>query len=68
MVDDKTDGYMGASEMLLSCAVCGFTFSLLSGQPLLIVGATGPLMVFEEGIYQVRQLRSYKFNEYVGFF
>ena len=50
---EKTDQYMGASEMLMATSVTGILFSLLSGQPLLITGFTGPNMVFEEGIYKV---------------
>ena len=50
---DKTDGYIGASELLLGTTICGILFSIFSGQPLLIVGFTGPLLVFEEGVYSV---------------
>lgn len=39
--------------MLLGTAVAGIIFALFAGQPLLIVGFTGPIMVFEEGIYKV---------------
>lgn len=39
--------------MLMATSVSGILFSLLSGQPLLITGFTGPNMVFEEGIYKV---------------
>ncbi len=50
---DKTDKWMGVSEMLVSTAICGVVFSLLSGQPLIIIGATGPVLVFEEALYKV---------------
>jgi len=40
-------------ESLLSGAICGFFYHLLAGQPLTIVGATGPLLVFESILYQV---------------
>lgn len=53
-VGEKTDGYMGASEMLMATALSGVIFSLFGGQPLLITGFTGPNMVFEEGVYRVR--------------
>lgn len=55
VLDDKTNSYIGASELLLGTTISGVIFSLLSGQPLLIVGFTGPLLVFEEGIYKVHQ-------------
>jgi hypothetical protein len=38
---------MGAIESLLSGLVCGVTYSLFSGQPMTIVGSTGPVLVFE---------------------
>ena len=56
--EKKTDSYLGVSELLLGTAVCGVLFSLFSGQPLLIVGFTGPHLVFEEGIYKVSQYLS----------
>src|SRR6218665_874549 len=39
--------------MLLSGAVCGLVYALFSGQPLTIVGATGPLLVFEGIVYDI---------------
>ena len=56
---EKTDNYMGASEMLMATAVSGIIFSLLGGQPLLITGFTGPNMVFEEGVYKVNNCTCY---------
>jgi hypothetical protein len=41
--------------MLLGVSVSGLVFAFFSGQPMLIVGATGPLLVFEEALYQVTQ-------------
>ncbi|XP_067929937.1 band 3 anion transport protein-like [Watersipora subatra] len=53
LLDEKTDSYIGASELLLATTIGGVVFSLLAGQPLLIVGFTGPLLVFEEGVYTI---------------
>ena len=39
--------------MLIMVCVSGILMALLGGQPLVIVGATGPLLVFEENFYQV---------------
>jgi len=33
--------------MLLAGAICGFFYAIFAGQPLTIIGATGPLLVFE---------------------
>jgi len=43
----------GTMEMLLSGAICGTVYALFSGQPLTIIGATGPLLIFESIIYQL---------------
>lgn len=40
----QTDGAIGVSEMLLATAACGGIFALLSGQPLLLLGGTGPML------------------------
>ncbi|XP_070569674.1 band 3 anion transport protein-like isoform X2 [Ptychodera flava] len=52
LLGEKTDKWMGVGEMIVSTAVCGTVFALLSGQPLIIVGATGPVLIFEEAVYQ----------------
>lgn len=44
---------IGVSETLIGTAVCGIMFSLLSGQPLIIIGTTGPLLLFDEMLFQV---------------
>ena len=38
-------------EQLLAASIGGVLFSLFSGQPLIILGATGPMLVFEEILY-----------------
>ena len=43
----------GTMEMLLSGAICGTVYAFFSGQPLTIIGATGPLLIFESIIYQL---------------
>lgn len=53
---EKTGGYIGASEMMLGCGAAGTVYGLMSGQPVLITGSTGPLLVFEEAVYEVRQM------------
>lgn len=48
-----TGGTIGATEMLVATAACGIVFALLSGQPLIILGGTGPLLVFTGILYQL---------------
>lgn len=50
---DKTSNRLGVNEMLIASSVSGFLFGFVSGQPLLILGPTGPFLVFEEMVYDV---------------
>lgn len=50
---EKTKGMMGVSELLISTCVQCVLFSILSAQPLLVVGFSGPLLVFEEAFFSV---------------
>lgn len=50
---EKTEGLMGVSELIISTSVLGILFSLLGAQPLLVIGFSGPLLVFEEAFYKV---------------
>ncbi|XP_007953417.2 band 3 anion transport protein [Orycteropus afer afer] len=52
LLGDKTWNHMGVSELLISTAVQGILFSLLGAQPLLVVGFSGPLLVFEEAFFK----------------
>lgn len=42
-----TDKNMAAIESLVSGAVCGIMYHLFAGQPMTIIGSTGPVLVFE---------------------
>jgi anion exchange protein len=53
LMGQKTDGYMGTIECILSGAICGVIYAAFAGQPLTIVGATGPLLVFESILYHL---------------
>ena len=46
-------------ETILSAAVCGVIYALFSGQPLTIIGATGPLLIFESTLYHICRYVSY---------
>jgi hypothetical protein len=39
--------FKAAIESLLSGAICGILYHLFAGQPLTILGSTGPVLVFE---------------------
>ncbi|XP_053496624.1 solute carrier family 4 member 1b (Diego blood group) isoform X1 [Ictalurus furcatus] len=51
LLGDKVDNMMGVSELMLSTAVQGVIFCLISAQPVLVIGFSGPLLVFEEAFY-----------------
>lgn len=41
------------SELIVATALQGLVFSVLSAQPLLVIGFSGPLLVFEEAFFNV---------------
>ena len=49
----KTHGVFGEMETLLATSVNGMIWSLVAGQPLIIIGTTGPILVFEEIVHKV---------------
>jgi hypothetical protein len=44
-LSDRTLGQLGVAEVLLSMGIGGVLFSLFAGQPLVIVGVTGPVCI-----------------------
>uniref|UniRef100_A0A8C7YBL3 Anion exchange protein n=1 Tax=Oryzias sinensis TaxID=183150 RepID=A0A8C7YBL3_9TELE len=64
LLGEKTEGMMGVTELIVSTATLGVLFSLFAGQPLLIIGFSGPLLVFEEAYYKFCQ--AYKFEYLTG--
>ncbi|XP_078345150.1 band 3 anion transport protein-like [Oculina patagonica] len=70
LLDKKTDGWLGVSEVIFATCLCGILFGLLAGQPLIIIGATGPVLVFEQTIYEfcdVYQLEFLPWRCWIGF-
>lgn len=53
---EKTQDLIGVSELIMSTALQGVIFCLLGAQPLLVIGFSGPLLVFEEAFFSVRAL------------
>ncbi|XP_072901198.1 anion exchange protein 2-like isoform X2 [Hemitrygon akajei] len=52
LLGEKTMGLIGVSELIISTAIQMIIFGLLGAQPLLIVGFSGPLLVFEEAFFK----------------
>lgn len=51
LCSEKTKSLIGIPETLLAASVVGMIFHCLSGQPLTIIGTTGPLVLFDEALY-----------------
>ncbi|MCH7988859.1 MAG: PTS sugar transporter subunit IIA, partial [Planctomycetes bacterium] len=49
----QTNGQIGAVEMIVASAFCGVIFAVISGQPLVILGGTGPLLVFTAILFRL---------------
>ena len=52
----RTNGYFGINEALFSSALAAIVFSLLSCQPLTVVGITGLISLFNYTIYDIMAL------------
>jgi len=50
-----TGGEIGTTEMLVVTAIGGMTFAVFSGQPLTILGGTGPIVIFTGLLYMTCQ-------------
>ncbi|XP_041470500.1 electroneutral sodium bicarbonate exchanger 1-like isoform X3 [Lytechinus variegatus] len=53
LLGDATDDYIAAFESLIGAAICGVAYHLFSGQPLTIIGSTGPILIFETIMFQL---------------
>ncbi|PHH64943.1 hypothetical protein CDD81_3580 [Ophiocordyceps australis] len=49
----KTDSHYGVNEVLLASVLGAVVFSLFAAQPLVIVGVTGPITVFNYTVYDI---------------
>ncbi|CAE7233036.1 SLC4A1 [Symbiodinium pilosum] len=50
---DGTNGQFGVLEMLMSTSISGVLFSTFAGQPLSILGATGPFLAYTLVVYDL---------------
>ncbi|XP_065056470.1 anion exchange protein 3-like isoform X1 [Rhopilema esculentum] len=61
LLSENTNGQIGISEMIIVTGISGILFSLFSGQPLLVVGATGPMLIMESKIYELANMMELEF-------
>ncbi|XP_041987046.1 anion exchange protein 3 isoform X5 [Aricia agestis] len=60
LLAEKTNREIGISETLVFTCVGGLFFALVAGQPMMITGATGPLLLLDESLFAF--CRSYGFD------
>uniref|UniRef100_A0A3B5AZS7 Anion exchange protein n=1 Tax=Stegastes partitus TaxID=144197 RepID=A0A3B5AZS7_9TELE len=51
LLADKVENMMGVPELLISTSIQGIIFCFIAAQPVLVIGFSGPLLVFEEAFY-----------------
>lgn len=51
----KTDNNIGISETLVISCMAGVFFALFAGCPLIIIGVTGPVLLYDESLYKFCQ-------------
>ena len=52
---ELTDNQIGVVEMLVATAIGGVLYALTAGQPMILLGGTGPLLVFTWVLYMLCQ-------------
>jgi len=51
LMAEKTNDAIGISETLIISCVAGIIYSLFSGCPLIIIGSTGPMLLFDQALF-----------------
>lgn len=62
----QTEGLIGIPEVLLSTGGSGIIWSFLAGQPLVIVGVTGPVMMFVSVVFKLSSTLGAPFVPWLG--
>ncbi|XP_069509506.1 electroneutral sodium bicarbonate exchanger 1 [Ambystoma mexicanum] len=52
LLGEATEGRISAIESLVGASMTGIAYSLFAGQPLTIMGSTGPVLVFEKILFK----------------
>ena len=56
-----TEGQIGAVELIVATAFCGIVYALFAGQPLALLGGTGPMLIFTSILYAYCQTHDIPF-------
>uniref|UniRef100_A0A673C5F9 Band 3 anion exchange protein-like n=1 Tax=Sphaeramia orbicularis TaxID=375764 RepID=A0A673C5F9_9TELE len=51
LLADKVDNMIGVPELLISTSIQGIIFCCVAAQPVLVIGFSGPLLLFEEAFF-----------------
>nr|XP_014349448.1 PREDICTED: sodium bicarbonate cotransporter 3 [Latimeria chalumnae] len=61
LLGEATEGRISAIESLFGASLTGISYSLFAGQPLTILGSTGPVLVFEKILFKFCKDYGYKY-------
>uniref|UniRef100_A0AAV2LG74 Anion exchange protein n=1 Tax=Knipowitschia caucasica TaxID=637954 RepID=A0AAV2LG74_KNICA len=61
LLADKVDSMMGVPELLISTSIQGIIFCFVAAQPVLVIGFSGPLLLFEEAFYAFCQTQEIEY-------
>ncbi|KAI5737514.1 hypothetical protein M8J76_014319 [Diaphorina citri] len=64
LLSEATNSNMAAMESLVSGFVCGMGYGFFSGQPLTILGSTGPVLVFETIVFDFCKQNSWDYMSF----
>ncbi|XP_072310557.1 electrogenic sodium bicarbonate cotransporter 1-like isoform X2 [Eucyclogobius newberryi] len=64
LLGDATENMQGVLESFLGTALTGVVFCLLSGQPLIILSSTGPVLVFEKLLFNFSKENAFDYLEF----
>lgn len=53
LLGEATENRIATIESLVSGLICGIAFGLFAGQPLILLGSTGPVYVFEKILFSM---------------
>jgi mannitol/fructose-specific phosphotransferase system IIA component (Ntr-type) len=52
LMHSETNGEIGAVEMIVATSICGLVYAIFAGQPLIVLGGTGPMLIFTAILYR----------------
>lgn len=66
LLSESTKNEVGAIEVLLATSITGILFAIFAGQPMVIVGVTGPVSILTITIYTLAQQLGISFIPFYG--